>query len=492
MRPGQRADRPAEGTQALPPIDAGRVLLVHGTELLHLELDEPVQERVLAPDVRVQRHRGQPDAFGHGTHLAGIIAGSDVAPGASSRGCSTCTGSSAYTDTTKFVGIAPGATIVNVKVGAYDGSVDITQIIAGIDWVVQHRNDPGMNIRVLNLSFGTDSVQSAQVDPLVYAVEQAWNAGIVVVAAGGNDGDKPGPLADPAVSPAVIAVGATDPHGTLKTSDDTVADFAQHGTRARPVDVAAPGVSVLSLAVPGGFVDQNATTGKVGTRYQRASGTSQSTAVVSGLVALLLGKFPNSSPDAIKTLLTSTGVSIFDNGGKDASYLGAGLASVQSLASMLGILVNGLLRLVLPPHTDGVGTGSLEAARGTYHVFIDGAVLAGEADIFGQPWNPQTMAQLTRARSTWTGSVWNGSTWAGDHWEGLVWAHQEWTGNDWTGARWSGARWTDGVWDGARWSGARWSGARWSGARWTDAGWDGARWSGARWSGARWSDAGWD
>ena len=74
------------------------------------------------------------DAFGHGTHIAGIIAGSDVASGASTTSCVTCLGGSAYTDTTKFVGIAPAAKIINVKVGAFDGAVDVSQVIAGINW----------------------------------------------------------------------------------------------------------------------------------------------------------------------------------------------------------------------------------------------------------------------------------------------------------------------------------------------------------------------
>eukprot|EP01041_Mallomonas_annulata_P019950 gene19950-39516_t len=148
------------------------------------------------------------DAFGHGTHMAGIIAGSDVAPGTSSVGCRTCLGKSPYTDTTKFVGIAPEARIINVKAGAFDGAADVSQIIAAIDWVVQHRKDPGMNIRVLNLSFGTDSTQSASLDPLVFAAEQAWKAGIVVVAAAGNDGLATSSLANPALSPTILAVGA--------------------------------------------------------------------------------------------------------------------------------------------------------------------------------------------------------------------------------------------------------------------------------------------
>src|SRR5439155_16700090 len=98
------------------------------------------------------------DGFGHGTHMAGIIAGND---GTSSG----------------FKGVAPGAKLLSVKVGAYDGAVDVSQVIAAIDWVTQHRNDNGMNVRVINLSYGTNGVQSYQLDPLTDAVENAWRAG---------------------------------------------------------------------------------------------------------------------------------------------------------------------------------------------------------------------------------------------------------------------------------------------------------------------------
>src|SRR3954468_5005618 len=113
---------------------------------------------VNGPDLSLDNPSLQPanhDGFGHGTHMAGIIAGND----------GTSTG---------FKGVAPGAKLLSVKVGAYDGAVDVSQVIAGIDWVVQHRNDNGMNVRVINLSYGTNGVQSYQLDPLAAAVEHAW------------------------------------------------------------------------------------------------------------------------------------------------------------------------------------------------------------------------------------------------------------------------------------------------------------------------------
>src|SRR4051812_38033299 len=113
------------------------------------------------------------DTNGHGTFMAGLIAGNDGQAGG-------------------YRGVAPDARIVSLKVGVADGGVDVSQVIAAIDWVVQHRNDNGMNIRVLNLSYGTNSTQPYQVDPLAYAVEQAWKAGIVVVAAAGTSGYQKG------------------------------------------------------------------------------------------------------------------------------------------------------------------------------------------------------------------------------------------------------------------------------------------------------------
>src|SRR4051794_18057064 len=110
------------------------------------------------------------DTFGHGTHMAGIIAGrSSAGP--------------------QLDGVAPDVKLTSIKTATSDGAVDVSQIVAAVDWVVQHRNaDPANPIRVLNLSYGTDGTQDYRVDPLIHAVENAWRAGIVVVVAGGNQG----------------------------------------------------------------------------------------------------------------------------------------------------------------------------------------------------------------------------------------------------------------------------------------------------------------
>ncbi len=185
------------------------------------------------------------DTFGHGTHMAGIIAGNDPATG--------------------FQGVAPSAKLTSVKVGVSDGAVDVSQVIAAIDWVVAHRNDDPQNpIRVLNLSYGTDGVQDYQVDPLTHAVENAWRAGIVVVVAGGNSGFGGDSLNNPAYDPYVLAVGAADLNGTLLELDDTVPDFSSRGDAQRRVDLVAPGKSVASLRDPGSYVDAGFPDARVG------------------------------------------------------------------------------------------------------------------------------------------------------------------------------------------------------------------------------------
>lgn len=397
------------------------------------------------------------DTFGHGTHMAGIIAGRDskVKPGREN-------------DSKYFVGVAPDATLVNVKVASTDGATDVSQVIAAIDWVVQHRNDPGLNIRVLNLSFGTDSSQSYLLDPLAYAAEVAWHRGIVVVASAGNDGSNAAVLDNPARDPYVIAVGAADHRGTEYRGDDVVADFSNRGNTQRRPDLVAPGRSIVSLRAPGSFIDMNHPEGRVAgvkdVRYFRGSGTSQATAVVSGAVALLLQQRPTLTPDQVKVLLTRSADRMF---AVDPIAQGAGLLDVKGAFET----ATPLIRQV---HERSTGTGSLELARGSEHVAdpVQGTELRGEQDIFGRAWD---------------GSRWRDAAWAGTSWSGGTWNNTMWAGSDWTGSSWTGRTWRAAEWAGANWSGSRWRDATWSSGTWTAAGWSGSRWRRATWTGSSWN-----
>src|SRR5690242_6911227 len=235
------------------------------------------------------------DTNGHGTFMAGLIAGNDGQPGG-------------------YRGVAPDARIVSLKVGDTDGGVDVSQVIAAIDWAVQHRNDNGMNIRVINLSYGTNSTQAYAIDPLAFAVEQAWKAGIVVVAAAGNSGFQNGAsaqgLADPAYDPQILAVGGADTSGTAAWSDDQVASYSANAascsSACRAPDLIAPGSHMQGLRVVGSYIDQNNPAGVLSDRYFRGSGTSEATAFTSGAVADLLQRYPQLTPDQVKQMLTSS------------------------------------------------------------------------------------------------------------------------------------------------------------------------------------------
>jgi len=399
------------------------------------------------------------DAYGHGTHMAGIIAGRDEFAPASVTG----TDGLAH-----FLGMAPDSRIVNVKVAASNGAVDVSQVIAGIDWVVQHRSDNGLNIRVLNLSFGTTGNQSYTIDPLAFAVEAAWNHGIVVVAASGNDGNSY-PVRNPAYDPFVISVGANDPMGTATARDDVVPSFSNCGSADRSVDLIAPGRSIVSLRDYGSYIDQNYPEAVEGFRFFRGTGTSQAAAVVSGAVALLLDERPGLSPDQVKNILTSSASTIR---GVSDECQGGGVLNLKRASGTR----TPSDRKAVQTWTPSDGTGSLEAARGDSHVSIDGVELTGEQDIFGKTWNGLSWSGLSWSGLSWSGGTWNGSDWAGSDWSGLSWSGLSWSGLSWSGLSWSGLSWSGLSWSAGDWNGLSWSGLSWSGLSWSGLSWSGDLW----------------
>ena len=444
---------------------------------------------VLGPDLSFDSQYPQLrylDGYGHGTHMAGIIAGrDDAAP------------SSVVGDSSDFVGMAPDARIVSVRVGDHTGAADVSQVIAAIDWIIQHKNDNGLNIRVLNLSFGTDSTQPYVLDPLAFAAEQAWKNGIVVVASVGNGGSASGGVSDPAMDPYVIAVGAADTNGTVSPSDDSVAAFSSYGNGQRNPDLVAPGVHMASLRDPGSFLDTTfGGVADVGDRFFRGSGTSQATAVVSGAAALAISQHPKATPDQIKALLTSTATSL----GQPAVAQGNGelnlnAAYSKNVSNGTSISLLGLATINLnnsqQTWTASAGTGTLQGSRGSVILNANGVSLTGEQDIFGAPFNSTSMAAAEAAGSAWSGGTWNGSAWSGSGWSGSGWSGSGWSGSAWSTTQWAGSAWSGSAWSGSAWSGSAWSGSGWSGSGWSGSGWSGSGWSGSGWSGSGWSGSGW-
>jgi serine protease AprX len=407
------------------------------------------------------------DTYGHGTHLASIIVGRDVPADGNEY---------AKADKThRFNGLAPDSRVISLKVAASDGGSDVSQVIAAIDWVTQHGQDNGLNIRVLNLAFGTDSTQPADLDPLCYAVENAWRAGIAVVVAGGNDGTERQELANPATSPLVMAVGASDPAGSVGIGNDVVPEFSQRGTGDRHVDLLAPGVHVLGLKVPNGAIDGRNPQARLGDRFFRGSGTSQAAAVVSGLAALYLSKYPQATPDQVKAALTDSAVLPSQiqvlHGGYGVPDIHTALTHKPPQASQ--------------PASGATGTGSLEAARGTNHVHDGYTELTGEQDIFGQVWDGATWAGASAAGTSWTGGDFNGATWTGTAWAPGG-SNAGWESHAWSTDSWSSHAWSDYVWDSHAWSTGGWDSHAWS-----DSIWDSHAWSGGSWGSHAWSTAGW-
>jgi serine protease AprX len=338
-----------------------------------------------------------------------------------------------------------------------------------------------MNIRVLNLSFGTYSSQPYALDPLAFAAEAAWHAGIFVVVSAGNSAPVSGRLMNPAVDPFVMAVGASDPVGTTPIKDDVLLASSARGDGIRNPDLVAPGRSVQGLRVPGSYVDLMFPGGRISDRFFRGSGTSQAAAIVSGAAALVINQRPTIKPDALKALLTSTAARL---PAADGRGQGGGLVNLSAAFSTKTPISAQLF-------ARSTGTGTLEGARGVNHLVINGVVLEGERDIFGQPFDSAAIAAATLTGTAWSGGTWNGSVWTGEGWNGNEWSTVAWTGNEWSGNEWSGNEWSGNEWSGNEWSANEWSANEWSANEWSANEWSANEWSANEWSSGQWQSAAW-
>jgi serine protease AprX len=258
------------------------------------------------------------DEYVHGSHVAGIIAGNGVASGG------------------KYVGVAPGVNLINIRVSNFEGLTYTSDLIDGLQWLMDNKDT--YNIRVLNLSINSTAPESYNNSPLDAAVEILWFNGIVVVVAAGNNGTADGPstVYPPANDPFVITVGAAEDRGTTTLDDDFVGEFSAYNTTedgfAKP-DLVAPGRNLISL-----LSDTNSTgytnhpKHRVDDFYFRMSGTSMAAPVVTGAVALLLQAEPNLTPDQVKYRLMATANQNWP--GYDQAKAGAGM--VDAFAAVNG------------------------------------------------------------------------------------------------------------------------------------------------------------
>ena len=417
------------------------------------------------------------DRFGHGTFMAGLIAGD---------------GSMSADRASRHVGVAPGAHVVSVKVAGADGGTSLSKVLDGIGWVVGNADEHG--IRVLNLSVAVPPMNgNYRADPLSAAVEAAWASGITVVAAAGNDANH---VSSPGRDPWVVTVGALDTGDTLGPDDDSVPEWSgREATRwgTKP-EVLAPGVSVVSLAAPNSTVVAENPGSVVDGHYLVGTGTSMATALTAGAVAVLTEHHAAATPDDYKAALVASGRDVPGEIGRAVDLAAADRVEVGPTDEWWQrhpVAFNGL----------GVGltempwTGSRWAGEEWVGSRWAGSRWAGsrwaDEEWTGSRWADEEFAGSRWAGSRWAGSRWAGSRWAGSRWAGSRWAGSRWADEVWAGSRWAGSRWASVRFEGSRWAGSRWAGSRWAGSRWAGSRWAGSRWAGSRWAGSRWAGSTW-
>jgi serine protease AprX len=416
---------------------------------------------------------------------------------------------------------------LSIKVGDSTGVADVTQVMAAVDWVREHRFQYGLNVRVISLSYGVVSTNDWTKDQLSKTIDKAWEDDMVVVVPAGNNGDAffDTGLSSPAYNQNVLAIGAYDNvYGT-----PAYFTSSPNSTNKRFPDVATPGAHITSWRVPNAEADNMVADGLCdpnssnvypifgGGAYIRGSGTSQATAMASGAVALMLSKNPALTADQVKRLLKQTARGVV-NGQKGIT--GDGRVDLTAVFSN-----------PVPSFTqnhDGVtGGGPIERSRGGYHLVDDisrttrvpstclmpdgttksnvqptGVMLCGDYGINGYPIYSTIYPNYVDDDNTWYNST-LGQAWRGDRGEwvaypagsgsaafiddpnkdangqpvlGKVWPQLKWSATNWTGQTYLSDTFTGSRWSGSRWSGSRWSGSRWSGSTWRSNSWASAGW----------------
>jgi serine protease AprX len=353
------------------------------------------------------------DPGGHGTHVAGLVAGDGTASGGA------------------YAGVAPGANLIDVRVISATGSTTVSTLIAGMQWVLAHRS--AYNIRVVNLSAGAPVTVRNTTDPLATAVEVLVFAGITVVVSAGNEGPRQSSITSPGSDPYVITVGGVDDNGTATTADDAFASWSSRGPTAidglaKP-DLAAPGRKVVSLRSVGSTLDQEfpdrvvAGLDPLAPAYFRLSGTSMAAPVVTGVVALMLERNPGLSPAQVKARLKSTAAPVAYG---SPETTGSGLVSAVAAVAATDQTADAV--------AEPVSTGFASEM----YPFL-----------YGQP--------LSWRDPTFNGGVdSNGVSWTGVSWENVAWNAITWENLRWESFNWSAVSWQEVSWEGVTWEEVSW------------------------------------
>jgi serine protease AprX len=350
------------------------------------------------------------DRYGHGTHVAGIIAGS--------------TQSLSATDplADRYDGTAPTAKLVSLKASDDHGNAYVSDVIDALQFVVDHGGDYG--IRVVNLSLGASLALPYQLDPLDAAVEAAWAHGVVVVVAAGNRGtDADAVSYAPANDPYVITVGAVDDHGTKDTADDTLAPWSSRGVTqdgfVKP-DLVAPGAHIAAPLAPDSDFPTLCPECVVDGRYFRVSGTSMAAPVVAGIAADLLSAHPDWTPDQVKGALTYNSP-LLDANGEPTGNLrltadgawevaadSAIKAAKQELVANVGLTPSSFL----DPATGWIDETRASWRRASWRSAIDGL----RASWGAASWSCDCAADAVDASATTTRASWRRASWGRASW----------------------------------------------------------------------------
>ena len=351
---------------------------------------------------------GVGDPGGHGTHVAGLIAGDGTASGGS------------------YTGVAPNANVVDVRVINAQGSSNTSIVLRGLQWVLNNRNT--YHIRVVNLSLGATATGSYKMDPLATAAEVLTFAGLTVVVAAGNGGAGAGTITTPGTDPYVVTVGAVDDAGTPSIADDTIATFSSRGPTlydglAKP-DVVAPGRKMTSLRVPGSTLDtlyperRVTAPGQTVPSYFLLSGTSMAAPVVAGAAALMLERDPTLTPKKLKKRLQKTAVPLANATSFDQ---GAGLISaLQAVASL-----DPGAEYTTPRVTDAFAKDMLRFITGQPIVWKS-LTFNGGVDSKNITWDKITWTNITWDNITWENITWEAFTWTNITWENITWENITW------------------------------------------------------------------
>ena len=461
------------------------------------------------PDFRVSRWNGtsrvvasavtNPDAttagdgFGHGTHIAGLIAGN----GANRSSFDRLDG--------KYIGVAPEADLISVKAGDEEGNTTVLDVIEGLQFVVDHKDD--YNIRVVNLSLRSTEAESYLTDPLDAAVEAAWNSGIVVVAAAGNAGGAEDAVSyAPANDPYVITVGAVDDRGTKGIDDDLLASWSSRGTTQdgfEKPDLLAPGAGLVSTIPPDSEYTRLCLTCIVDGKYFRVGGTSMSAAVVSGEVALLLEEQPWLEPDEVKEQIVERTREVDVPSGVDGEFIQINEAAADKavLKRARGEANDGLTpSTLLDPVTGGIDYERASWSRASWSEAIDPLRASwsraswSRASWSRASWSASPITCLDLERASWSRASWSAAELASAEAACSLLLAEMYP----TRASWSASQWTCTELERASWSRASWSAEDVTSARDdcsallaeidpTRASWSRASWSRASWSRASWS-----